>query len=246
VRHHEIGYAANAMTVLTLPTPMSTPPAVSCRHNGVTLCYCRERDPRWPYNLYCWSRRRATSADVSTTRLQTTARPAHAVLFSHKQFKQQGRALQTAAEAPRPIRSEVPDRLTASTRPRRPLAGDTASESRLPIGAELVVRRRRHRTPAAPSAHGVLTRFGPLFRSSAGGRPCAALESQHELDRVAAIVNALPEVAQLQARAPAQHGFVIAAPQPRIEPAPHRAAGRISAPFRRSASTASAYLSPRG
>ena len=46
VRHHELGFDANAMTVFDIPTPRSTPAWRHWRMTGVTLAYRRERAPR--------------------------------------------------------------------------------------------------------------------------------------------------------------------------------------------------------
>ena len=55
VRHHELGYAANAMVVWDVPDEAVG--AIGRRMSElpfVTLCYRRERrPPTWPYNLFC-------------------------------------------------------------------------------------------------------------------------------------------------------------------------------------------------
>lgn len=95
VRHHELGYAANAMTVFDVPdeqvdmlgTTLSQVP-------GVTLAYRRQRAEGWPYNLYCMvhGRDRDAVATVIETARQRTGLEAfgHAVLFSCRRFKQTG------------------------------------------------------------------------------------------------------------------------------------------------------------
>jgi len=108
VRHHEIGYAANAMTVFDVADAEvdAAGDRLSAQH-GVTLCYCRERDPCWPYNLYCMvhGRSRDEVFDILDNAIAGSGlrhRP-RAVLFSRRRFKQQGaryfRALPESAEA---------------------------------------------------------------------------------------------------------------------------------------------------
>lgn len=93
VRHHEMGYRANAMVVFDLPddqieaigTQLAQEPAV-------TLCYRRERClPHWSNNLYCMvhGRSREEVAPV-VERLAATAGVAPSVLFSVRRFKQCG------------------------------------------------------------------------------------------------------------------------------------------------------------
>lgn len=67
VRHHEVGFSANAMTVFDIPDDqvdafgerLATQP-------GITLCYRRERAPEWPYNLYCMVHGRSREATLVT------------------------------------------------------------------------------------------------------------------------------------------------------------------------------------
>jgi DNA-binding Lrp family transcriptional regulator len=55
VRHHELGYTANAMLVQDIPDArVGEFGAKLAREPGVTLCYQRPRvPPDWPYNLFC-------------------------------------------------------------------------------------------------------------------------------------------------------------------------------------------------
>ncbi len=96
VRHHELGYRANAMTVWDVPDAVA--PAYGralAASEGVTLAYRRARHlPEWSYNLYCmvhgldrapvWER-----IDTLTRDLGLEAFP-RAVLFSGIRFKQTG------------------------------------------------------------------------------------------------------------------------------------------------------------
>jgi len=98
-------------------------------------------------------------------------------------------------EGPAPLLERIDARLIDRLHGGLPLSERPFAE----VGADLgmsedeVIERLRHLL-----AHGVLTRFGPLFQiERAGGQfLLAALEvAASEFDRVAAIVNALPEVA---------------------------------------------------
>jgi siroheme decarboxylase len=95
VRHHELGYDANAMTVFDVPDELvdrcgealATIP-------GVTLAYRRGRAPGWRYNLYCMVHgrdRHAVNAVIDAARHAAgLQRAEHAVLFSCRRFKQTG------------------------------------------------------------------------------------------------------------------------------------------------------------
>ena len=95
VRHHELGFAANAMTVFDAPDAQAD--ALGQRlaaQPGVTLCYQRERAPGWPYNLYCMvhgrsrdETLRALQAAIAAAGLSAAPRQ---VLFSRRRFKQTG------------------------------------------------------------------------------------------------------------------------------------------------------------
>lgn len=96
VRHHELGYRANAMVVWDVPDDRVTSLGECMgRFEFVTLCYRRRRYlPDWPYNLYCMIH--GSSRDdvlehvqqlVSQCALNETP---HEVLFSRRRFKQNG------------------------------------------------------------------------------------------------------------------------------------------------------------
>lgn len=96
VRHHELGFKANAMSVWNVPEAAVS--AVGRRLGDapeVTLCYRRPpRLPEWPYNLFCMVHGRDRSAVEQTIR-DLVARfdlgdYPHAVLFSTRRFKQTG------------------------------------------------------------------------------------------------------------------------------------------------------------
>jgi siroheme decarboxylase len=96
VRHHELGFKANAMAVWSIPEDVVSEVG---RRLGeapeVTLCYRRPpRLPDWPYNLFCMihGRDRAAVEEAIAAlvqRFELGAYP-HAVLFSTRRFKQTG------------------------------------------------------------------------------------------------------------------------------------------------------------
>ena len=96
VRHHELGFRANAMVVWDVPDDVVTGfGRALAAAEGVTLAYCRARHlPEWPYNLYCMvhgaDRGPVWEQIDSLTRalgLETFPRE---VLFSRTRFKQTG------------------------------------------------------------------------------------------------------------------------------------------------------------
>ncbi len=95
VRHHEAGFAHNAMTVFDVPDhAVDVCGTALAAMRGVTLAYRRERAPGWPYNLYCMVHGRDRAAvqaaiDAAIARSGLNAH-AHAVLFSRRRFKQAG------------------------------------------------------------------------------------------------------------------------------------------------------------
>lgn len=106
VRHHELGFTANAMVVWDIPDAAV---ADTGRHIAadpcVTLCYQRPRRlPDWPYNLFAMIHGRdrdsvrAKIAEINATpSLDLTGR-GHDVLFSLRRFKQRGARYGRAAE----------------------------------------------------------------------------------------------------------------------------------------------------
>ena len=104
VRHHELGYRANAMTVWNIPDEQVA--AVGrCfgKFEFVTLCYRRPRHlPEWPYNLFCMVHGRERGAVlkqidqlVSECGLESVDRD---VLFSTRRFKQCGARYSNASK----------------------------------------------------------------------------------------------------------------------------------------------------
>ncbi|RZI43797.1 Lrp/AsnC family transcriptional regulator [Herbaspirillum sp. HC18] len=96
VRHHELGYTANAMTVWNVPDEEVSEAGRRIAESGrATLCYRRERRlPDWPYNLFCMIHGK-DRADV-LARLDALAAECgldawpRQVLFSCRRFKQRG------------------------------------------------------------------------------------------------------------------------------------------------------------
>lgn len=95
VRHHEVGFDQNAMTVFDVPdAEVDACGAALARQSGVTLCYRRARVSQWPYNLYCMVHGRERDA-VQQQIAQAIAQCGlgqyrHNVLFSRQRFKQAG------------------------------------------------------------------------------------------------------------------------------------------------------------
>jgi DNA-binding Lrp family transcriptional regulator len=96
VRHHELGYRANAMVVWDVPDETIDELGGRLkRFPFVTLCYRRPRRlPQWPYNLFCMihGRDRATvlgQIEQLVQQLELHAVP-RAILFSRRRFKQCG------------------------------------------------------------------------------------------------------------------------------------------------------------
>ncbi len=96
VRHHELGYTANAMVVWDVPDGQVE--AIGEQLGAqpcVTLCYQRPRRlPDWPYNLFCMIHGRDRDRVLGTIEqmLGTLALQeiSHKVLFSGRRFKQRG------------------------------------------------------------------------------------------------------------------------------------------------------------
>ncbi|HEC17586.1 MAG TPA: Lrp/AsnC family transcriptional regulator [Sedimenticola sp.] len=96
VRHHELGYRANAMVVWDAPDGRSAEIGEALGAQAcVTLCYQRPRRlPDWPYNLFCMihGRNRETvlaqvERMVAELGLDDIPRD---ILFSGQRFKQRG------------------------------------------------------------------------------------------------------------------------------------------------------------
>lgn len=96
VRHHALGYHANAMVVWDVADDEVDSIAHQLRQSDcVTLCYRRRRQlPHWRYNLYCMIHGKSRDSvmhqlDAITRNHQLEHIP-RSVLFSNQQFKQTG------------------------------------------------------------------------------------------------------------------------------------------------------------
>ena len=96
VRHHELGYRANAMLVHDLPDEqVSEIGRALAEEPAVTLCYRRPRClPDWSYNLFCMihgREREEVEGIIADLRQRHGLNGfAHDVLFSLTRYKQQG------------------------------------------------------------------------------------------------------------------------------------------------------------
>ena len=93
VRHHELGYRANAMMVFDAPDrDVDRIGRQLAAEAAVTLCYRRTRNlPHWPYNLYCMVHGRSREeVGPVIERLSRQAGLPGLTLFSTRRFKQCG------------------------------------------------------------------------------------------------------------------------------------------------------------
>lgn len=103
VRHHELGYRANAMVVWDVPdAEVAEVGRRLAASPVVTLCYRRpRRRPQWPYNLFCMihGRDRAeVERQIADLKAETgIADLPSTTLFSRRRFKQRGAAYLGAA-----------------------------------------------------------------------------------------------------------------------------------------------------
>ena len=96
VRHHELGYRANAMVVWDIPDDrVSELGSCMGKFDFVTLCYRRPRRlPEWPYNLFTMIH--GQDRDDVLMNVETLVASCglnevkHDVLFSTRRFKQRG------------------------------------------------------------------------------------------------------------------------------------------------------------
>jgi len=96
VRHHELGYTANAMVVWDVPEQRLDEVGEALGDQPcVTLCYQRPRRlPEWPYNLFSMIHGRGQ--EVVTAQVEQLVDVLglsdipHEILFSGQRFKQRG------------------------------------------------------------------------------------------------------------------------------------------------------------
>jgi len=104
VRHHELGYRANAMAVWDVPDDrIQEAGRLLAAEPDVTLCYRRDRrPPEWPYNLFAMvhgrCRRLVQMRVAQLSDLPSLAGLPNAVLFSRRRFKQRGARYAPLAE----------------------------------------------------------------------------------------------------------------------------------------------------
>jgi len=103
VRHHELGFAANAMVVWNIPDArVRAAGQALAALPWITLCYRRPRRlPDWPYNLFCMIHGRdrdAVQGQVEEGQQRCGLEGIeHEVLFSTRRFKQRGAVYQPRA-----------------------------------------------------------------------------------------------------------------------------------------------------
>lgn len=96
VKHHELGYKANAMVVWDIPDSQVHDIARQMKqYSFITLCYRRPRQlPQWPYNLFCMIHgmdRDNVMILLNTMILANSwEHYPHEILFSKRRFKQKG------------------------------------------------------------------------------------------------------------------------------------------------------------
>ena len=96
VRHHELGFGANAMVVWDVPdAAVAQVGRRIAAFPFVTLCYRRpRRPPIWPYNLFCMIHgkdRESVDAQIAhLNREVDLGGMRQAALFSRRRFKQRG------------------------------------------------------------------------------------------------------------------------------------------------------------
>jgi DNA-binding Lrp family transcriptional regulator len=105
VRHHELGYRANAMVVWDIPDDnISKMGSCLGQFDFVTLCYRRPRRlPDWPYNLFTMIHGQDRDAVLDNVQLLVEScdlnEIGHEVLFSTRRFKQRGAIYRKTAMA---------------------------------------------------------------------------------------------------------------------------------------------------
>ena len=95
VKHHQLGYRANAMIVWNVPDNLIKQLGGHIsRFAFVTLCYQRPRQEEWPYNLYCMIHGQDRATVLSQLEQLSAACGLEGfdreILFSRRCFKQRG------------------------------------------------------------------------------------------------------------------------------------------------------------
>jgi len=90
LRHHQAGFAANAMVVYQVPEEEIERTAEAIVSSlAVSHCYQRETRPGWPYNLYAMvhGRTRQQCQEVAAGIARSIGNPNYRLLFSVREFK---------------------------------------------------------------------------------------------------------------------------------------------------------------
>lgn len=207
VRHHELGYNANAMVVWDVPDEkIAALGTALAKYGFVTLCYRRPRRlPQWPFNLFCMVHgkdRAAVRRQIAILNDETEIGSyPNAVLFSGRRFKQCGARYGTGAPSAEVIPLDPVDRrIVNGLQGGFPICEEPFKEAAATLGlaeSELIKR------VDTLCENGVLSRFGPMFNAEklGGDVILAAMAVPAEsFERVAEQVNAHPEVAHNYAR----------------------------------------------
>lgn len=93
VRHHELGYVANAMVVWDVPDDVVDAAGMAlAQQPGLTLVYRRQRAAGWPYNLYAMVHGKTRAAVVAVLRAAMAAAGVspypRQILFTRRRYKQ--------------------------------------------------------------------------------------------------------------------------------------------------------------
>lgn len=206
VRHHELGYRANAMVVWDVPDKsVDNIGRRAAAKDYVTLCYRRPRRmPKWPFNLFCMIHgkdRAAVRKQIEQLNHETElgAYPS-SVLFSRRRFKQRGARYGHTNDAEvvplNPVDRDIVNGLQGGF----PVSAEPFADAAVTLGIsedDLISRVK------SLCERGVLSRFGPMINAErlGGDVTLAALSVPDEdFDRVSDLVNAHPEVAHNYAR----------------------------------------------
>ncbi|MDO9103764.1 MAG: AsnC family transcriptional regulator [Methylovulum sp.] len=103
VKHHPLGYRANAMVVWNVPDDLIAQlGGHASRFPFVTLCYQRPRKPEWPYNLYCMIHGKDRAVVLAQLEQLNQACGLQnfdqEILFSRRCFKQRGAVYQRSTD----------------------------------------------------------------------------------------------------------------------------------------------------
>lgn len=206
VRHHELGYRANAMVVWDVPDKfVDNIGQVAAAKEYVTLCYRRPRRmPKWPFNLFCMIHGKDRASvrkliDQLNHETELGAYPS-SVLFSRRRFKQRGARYGHTNDAEvvplDPVDRDIVNGLQGGF----PVSAEPFADAAATLGIsedDLITRVK------ALCEKGVLSRFGPMINAErlGGDVILAALSVPDEdFERVSDMVNAHPEVAHNYAR----------------------------------------------